>query len=165
MQSDLRTTRVSTFAALVIACLPFGATAPAMTAELPDIVIILVDDMGYGDPGCNNAGSKIPTPNIDSLARAGMRFTDAHAPGPLCHMSRYGLLTGRYPFRTDVGRWRKQPLIDIAEHTDIYIRDSCKMFCVLCSPTTKAHYGYVYSLVRTVFRKASFYHRPRNHHT
>ena len=41
-----------------------------------------------------------------------MRFTDAHAPGPLCHMSRYGLLTGRYPFRTDVSRWRTQPLID-----------------------------------------------------
>ncbi|MDA8976786.1 sulfatase-like hydrolase/transferase, partial [bacterium] len=70
----------------------------------PNIVIILVDDMGYGDPGCFNRNSKIATPHIDSLARDGMKFTDAHAPGPLCHMSRYGLLTGRYPFRTDVGR-------------------------------------------------------------
>ena len=40
-----------------------------------------------------------------------MKFTDAHAPGPLCHMSRYGLLTGRYPFRTNVGLWPKNPLI------------------------------------------------------
>ena len=71
-------------------------------ARHPNVVIILVDDMGYGDPGCYNPQSKIATPHIDSLAREGMRFTDAHAPGPLCHMSRYGLLTGRYPFRTDV---------------------------------------------------------------
>jgi arylsulfatase A-like enzyme len=77
----------------------------------------MVDDMGYGDPGCYNADSKIPTPHIDSLARDGMRFTDAHAPGPLCHMSRYGLLTGRYPFRTDVGRWRKHPLIEPGQMT------------------------------------------------
>jgi arylsulfatase A len=83
----------------------------------PNIVLILVDDMGYGDPGCNNADSKIPTPNIDSLAKQGMRFTDAHAPGPLCHMSRYGLMTGRYPFRTDVSRWPKQPLIDEGQMT------------------------------------------------
>ena len=46
-----------------------------------------------------------------------MRFTDAHAPGPLCHMSRYGLMTGRYPFRTDVSRWLTQPLIDEGQMT------------------------------------------------
>ena len=83
-----------------------------MGADHPDIVVILVDDMGYGDPKCFNPKSKIPTPHINSLARDGMRFTDAHAPGPLCHMSRYGLLTGRYPFRTNVNLWRKQPLIE-----------------------------------------------------
>ena len=77
----------------------------------PNIVIILVDDMGYGDPGCFNPRSMISTPHIDSLAREGMKFTDAHAPGPLCHMSRYGLLTGRYPFRANVGLWPKNPLI------------------------------------------------------
>ena len=78
----------------------------------PNIVVLLVDDMGYGDPGCYNPQSKISTPNIDRLAREGMRFTDAHAPGPLCHPSRYGLMTGRYPFRTDITRWPKEPLID-----------------------------------------------------
>ena len=80
-------------------------------AKHPNIVFILVDDMGYGDPGCYNADSKIATPNIDSLARDGMRFTDAHASGPLCHVSRYGLLTGRYPFRTQVSKWRNSAVI------------------------------------------------------
>ena len=79
--------------------------------EKPNIVYIMVDDMGYGDAGCYNPKSKIPTPNIDSLANAGMRFTDAHSPGALCHPSRYGLLTGQHPFRTDVSLWRKQPVI------------------------------------------------------
>src|SRR5262245_33842206 len=64
-----------------------------------------VDDMGYGDPDCFNAAPKIATPNINRLAAEGMRFTDAHAPGAVCHPSRYGLLTGRYPFRTDVSVW------------------------------------------------------------
>ncbi len=89
----------------------------AETQRRPNIVFILADDMGYGDPACYNADSKIPTPNIDSLATAGMRFTDAHAAGPLCHMSRYGLLTGRYPFRTDVSKWRRQPLIEDGQMT------------------------------------------------
>ncbi len=70
----------------------------------PNIVFILADDMGYGDPGCYNADSKVPTPNIDALAAAGMRFTDAHAPGSVCVPTRYGLMTGRYPFRTAGGR-------------------------------------------------------------
>ena len=95
--------------------------APAFTTwasePRPNIVLILVDDMGYGDPGCFNPESRIPTPHIDSLARSGMRFTDAHAPGPLCHMSRYGLLTGRYPFRTDVSRWPTDPLIEPGQMT------------------------------------------------
>jgi arylsulfatase A len=99
------------FAVMIATC------SNTLAAEHPNIVVILVDDMGYGDPGCFNTNSKIPTPYIDSLARDGMRFTDAHAPGPLCHMSRYGLLTGRYPFRTNVNLWRKQPLIEADQMT------------------------------------------------
>ena len=57
--------------------------------------------MGYGDLSSYNAESKIPTPNLDSLAQSGMRFTDAHSAGPLCHPSRYGLMTGQFPFRID----------------------------------------------------------------
>jgi arylsulfatase A len=93
----------------VLAVLPLAA--PALDAKQPNILVILADDMGYGDPGCYNPKSKIATPNIDRLAHEGMRFTDAHAPGPLCHPSRYGLMTGRNPFRTDISRWPQQPLI------------------------------------------------------
>jgi arylsulfatase A-like enzyme len=97
------------FFAILIALCAVGEAAGG--AGKPNIVLILVDDMGYGDPGCYNPTSKIPTPNIDSLAAAGMRFTDAHSAGALCHPSRYGLLTGQHPFRTDVSAWRKRPLI------------------------------------------------------
>ncbi len=76
----------------------------------PNIVIILADDMGYGDPGCYNQNSKCPTPNIDALAAAGLRFTDAHAAGAWCTPSRYGLLTGRYAFRTSL-KWQTQPVV------------------------------------------------------
>jgi len=66
---------------------------------LPNIVIIYADDMGYGDLACQNPGSKIPTPNLDSLAQQGMRFTDAHSTSGVCSPSRYSLLTGRYHWR------------------------------------------------------------------
>lgn len=98
------------YAAIICSLLILQVALPAHAAQ-PNIVIILTDDMGYGDPGCYNPNSKIPTPNIDRLAAEGMRFTDAHAPGPLCHMSRYGLLTGQYPFRVRVDDWRERPLI------------------------------------------------------
>jgi len=60
---------------------------PAASHANPHIVIILADDMGYGDLGSYNEFSRIPTPEIDRLAAEGMRFTDAHAPGTLCHHS------------------------------------------------------------------------------
>ena len=75
------------------------AGADADAARRPNIVVILADDMGYGDPACFNADSRIPTPHIDRLAAEGTRFTDAHAPGAWCVPSRYGLLTGRFPCR------------------------------------------------------------------
>lgn len=66
----------------------------------PNIVFILADDMGYGDMGCNNPESKIPTPHLDRLASQGMRFTDAHAPSSVCTPSRYAVLTGHYCWRS-----------------------------------------------------------------
>ncbi|MEN3942825.1 arylsulfatase [Prosthecobacter sp. SYSU 5D2] len=103
---------------LILTCVLVTLFFPASTsAALPNIVLILVDDMGYGDPQCYNPDSKIPTPNMDRLAREGMRFTDAHSAGPLCHPSRYGLMTGRYPFRTDVSRWPTEPLIKEGQMT------------------------------------------------
>lgn len=67
----------------------------------PNVVFILADDLGYGDLGCYGArGHHVATPNIDRLAREGVRFTDAHSPSSVCTPSRYNLLTGRYCFRT-----------------------------------------------------------------
>lgn len=66
----------------------------------PNIVLILADDLGYGDCRCYNPASKIPTPNIDRLSTQGMRFTDAHAPCAVCTPTRYGVLTGRYCWRS-----------------------------------------------------------------
>jgi arylsulfatase A-like enzyme len=89
---------------MVAACLPpglaTGNTAGAADASRPNIVVILADDLGYGDLGCYNPGSRIPTPNLDRLAAEGMRFTDAHAPTSVCTPTRYALLTGRYSWRT-----------------------------------------------------------------
>ena len=81
----------------------------------PNIVFILADDLGYGDLGCYNKDSKIPTPHLDQFAREGMRFTDAHAPTSVCTPTRYAILTGRYSWRTRLqrgvlGAWDK-PLI------------------------------------------------------
>lgn len=87
------------------------AQVPPKRAAGPNIVLIVADDMGIGDLGCYNPSSKIPTPNIDRLAARGIRFTDAHAPGSVCVPSRYGLLTGRYPFRNQ-GNVQKESLIE-----------------------------------------------------
>ncbi|GAA4297562.1 sulfatase family protein [Aestuariibaculum suncheonense] len=73
--------------------------------KAPNVVIILADDLGYGDPQVYNSESKIPTPNIDNLASEGMRFTDAHSPSSVCTPTRYGILTGRYAWRTDLKEW------------------------------------------------------------
>lgn len=72
----------------------------ASVRAAPNVVIILADDLGYGDLGVYNPASKIPTPNLDRLAEQGIRFTDAHTPDSVCTPTRYGLLTGRYAWRT-----------------------------------------------------------------
>jgi len=66
----------------------------------PNIVFILADDLGYGDVSCYNENSKIHTPNIDQLASQGVRFTDAHTSSAVCTPTRYGILTGRYNWRS-----------------------------------------------------------------
>ena len=68
-----------------------GIASHKVYAVKPNIIIIYADDMGYGDCTVNNPESKIPTPNIDRLAKEGLRFTDAHSPGTTCTASRYGL--------------------------------------------------------------------------
>lgn len=66
----------------------------------PHIVVILADDLGYGDVKCFNPEGKIATPNMDRLAAEGMKFTDAHTSSSVCTPTRYGLLTGRYNWRS-----------------------------------------------------------------
>jgi arylsulfatase A len=73
-------------------------------ADKPNIILIYVDDMGYGDASCLNPESKFKTPNIDRIARQGMTFTDGHSSDTVCTPSRYGLLTGRYAWRTTLKR-------------------------------------------------------------
>ncbi len=67
--------------------------------ERPNIVLILADDLGYGDVGCYGA-SLVDTPHVDGLAASGLRFTDAHSPSSVCTPTRYTLLTGEYCWRT-----------------------------------------------------------------
>jgi arylsulfatase A-like enzyme len=76
-----------------------GALAPAAAAR-PNIVYILADDLGWGDLGCYNPDSKIQTPNANRLAAQGVRFTDMHSPSSVCTPTRYGILTGRYCWRS-----------------------------------------------------------------
>lgn len=66
----------------------------------PNIIYILADDLGYGDISYLNTKSKIPTPHLDGLAQEGIHFTDAHSSSAVCTPTRYGILTGRYAFRT-----------------------------------------------------------------
>ena len=75
----------------------FSAKSQKNPDKLPNVVFILADDVGYADLGID--GGTVPTPNIDSLAMQGMRFTDAHSPAALCAPSRFSLLTGSYPYR------------------------------------------------------------------
>ena len=86
-------------------------------SERPNIVFILADDLGYGDVSSFNPESKIQTSHVDRLAEEGMRFTDAHAPGSWCTPTRYGLLTGRYPFRDSMRAWTERALIQPGQTT------------------------------------------------
>lgn len=84
----------------VVGLVILWGVCPLLQAATPNILFILADDLGYGDVGCYNPDSKIPTPNLDRLAKEGMRFTDAHSPSTVCTPTRYSILTGRMAFRT-----------------------------------------------------------------
>jgi arylsulfatase A-like enzyme len=83
----------------ILFALLFPLVVWAEVKPTPNIVFVLFDDMGYGQPPSYRADSLFKTPNIDRLARQGMRFTDAHSAAANCTPSRYGVLTGRYPCR------------------------------------------------------------------
>lgn len=81
-------------ASVIVLCEAHAAPAAAQ----PNIIVLLADDLGYGELGCQG-NSQIPTPHIDSLARDGIRFTDAYVTAPFCSASRAGFMTGRYQTR------------------------------------------------------------------
>ena len=83
--------------------------ATAAFAAKPNVIVIYVDDMGYGDASCLNPEAKFRTPHIDRLANEGMTFTDGHSSDTVCTPSRYGLLTGRYSWRTTMKRGGQRP--------------------------------------------------------
>jgi arylsulfatase A len=88
--------------------------------DKPNVVIILADDMGYGDVAALNKKARTRTPNIDQLIKSGITFTDAHSGGAVCTPSRYGILTGRYYFRVPKRQeyWGYlQPLIEPERET------------------------------------------------
>src|SRR5690606_16158418 len=72
----------------------------AQEGEKPNILVILVDDMGYGDVNYLGKSGQVPTPNLDRLFASGRIFTDAHSGSALCTPTRYGLITGRYSWRS-----------------------------------------------------------------
>ena len=91
---------------LLVANLTARTGSATSTNELttPNIIVIYTDDQGYGDATCLNKESKFSTPNIDRLAQEGVLFTDGHCSDTVCTPSRYGLLTGRYSWRTELKR-------------------------------------------------------------
>jgi arylsulfatase A-like enzyme len=103
---------------LACCALTLGLVAVAHgAASRPNILVIVVDDLGYGELGCQG-NREIPTPHIDSIAINGIRFTDGHVTAPVCSPSRAGLLTGRYQTRfghelNAIGRQNLQPEIGL----------------------------------------------------
>lgn len=109
--------------------------AAGLAAQSPNILFILVDDLGYMDIGANNPDTFYETPNIDQLARDGMRFTDGYAANPVCSPTRYSIMTGKWPSRVDAtnffagkreGRYRPAPLIDRMLLDEITIAEALK---------------------------------------
>jgi arylsulfatase A-like enzyme len=97
-------------------CLALTFCFNASAETQPNILLIYVDDLGYGDLG-SYGHPVLQTPNIDALASDGLKFTNYHAPSALCSPSRAGLLTGRYPYRTGIKSW-------IPEDSGVYLRDA-----------------------------------------
>ncbi len=89
-------TRIS----ILIPILIFSLSACNQKTQKPNIIYILADDLGYGDIGVLNPDSKFPTPHLDQLANDGMIFTDAHTSSSVCTPTRYGIVTGRYNWRS-----------------------------------------------------------------
>ncbi len=111
-----------------------GALGQALN-QTPNILFIYLDDLGYGDISSFNGDSKIPTPHIDRLAHEGISFTDAHTAAAVCGPSRYGLLTGRYPWRRGKGGTSNG-----AKFRDLYVEEG-RLTVAVASLLKQKHYN------------------------
>lgn len=112
------------YSLMTLPLLALGAAMPAVAQEKPNVVYIMCDDMGYGDLGCYGQ-PYISTPNIDSLARRGMRFTQAYAGSPVSAPSRASLMTGQHTGHCEVRGnkeyWRDVPMVKYGDNEDFSI--------------------------------------------
>jgi len=137
---DVAMTRRHVLTLLILTATVFGAFSNAWAADpvskkTPNIVVFLVDDLGYMDIGANNPDCFYDTPNIDRLARSGMRFTDGYAANPVCSPTRYSLMTGKYPTRVGAtnyfsgrrgGKFKPAPLNDNMPLNEVTIAQALK---------------------------------------
>ena len=149
---------------------PIFASATAdrkATADKPNIVLIFADDLGYGDLSCYGA-TQIQTPNIDRLAAEGKRFTDAHSSSAVCTPSRYGLLTGEYPFRAHGGQgvWKPTGLDTalIIDTETLTLADVLKRQGYDTAAFGKWHLGFDYYFGMPVVNSAPPYAYVENDH-
>lgn len=97
--TNMKTSHVLAIFVAVLCCIRSQSLA-----STPNVIVIYTDDQGFGDMSCQNADAKFKTPNLDRIAAEGIRFTNAHSSDTVCTPSRYGLLTGRYCWRTRLKR-------------------------------------------------------------
>ena len=126
---------VITATLIALAVLLYSPTQASEPASTPNVVVILVDDLGYMDVGVNNPDCFYETPNIDAFAKTGLRFTNGYAANPVCSPTRFSMLTGRYPTRVAAtnffsgkrgGRFRPAPLNDKMPLEEITLAQTLK---------------------------------------
>lgn len=118
-QNFYNTLPMKPFTLSLLPCLGVAASALAQTAQRPNVIFLVADDLGYGDLSCYGA-TRISTPCVDSIAANGIRFTDAHACASTSTPSRYSLLTGEYAFRrpgTDIAPGNEGMIIKPEQYT------------------------------------------------
>ncbi len=127
-----------------IALALWSVPASLAAAERPNVVIFFVDDLGYGELGCQG-NEEIPTPHIDSIAHRGVRFTDGYVVAPYCSPSRAGLLTGRYPTRfgyeyNPIGAQNEDPRVGLPR-SEVTLAEHLRDAGYVCALIGKWHLG------------------------